>query len=247
VQHLRAAEPGRGREARAPTQIPRPGWKDIVLRTYQEVQDDRLLALAAGVAFYSPVALFPALAAGVSVYALFADAATIAGHLSAASNIVPAAGLDILSQEISRLAAKSDGTCWRKCRRRCIFLTPTRLMVSNTQSRGAFRRSRTCIGCSWKRAGQGQTFTVWSRRNLQVMSKRGERRVQLDGPDILLEPNAAQAIAVSLHELATNAAKYGALSRPNGHVEVAWSRTPDGIVLRWTPAKRRRIRVSVRA
>jgi Virulence factor BrkB len=109
VQHLRAAEPGRGREARAPTQIPRPGWKDIVLRTYQEVQDDRLLALAAGVAFYSLVALFPALAAGVSVYALFADAATIAGHLSAASNIVPAAGLDILSQEISRLAAKSDG------------------------------------------------------------------------------------------------------------------------------------------
>ena len=109
LQRQRAAEPGRGREAHAPTQIPRPGWKDVIVRTYHEVLDDRLLALAAGVAFYSLVALFPAIAAGVSVYALFADAATIAGHLSAASNIIPAAGLDILSQEIARLAAKSDG------------------------------------------------------------------------------------------------------------------------------------------
>ena len=105
LQRQRAAEPGRGREAHAPTQIPRPGWKDVIVRTYHEVLDDRLLALAAGVAFYSLVALFPAIAAGVSVYALFADAATIAGHLSAAANIIPAASLDILSQEITRLAA----------------------------------------------------------------------------------------------------------------------------------------------
>jgi two-component sensor histidine kinase len=84
--------------------------------------------------------------------------------------------------------------------------------------------------------------TRWTGANLRSLAKEelagywqeGEGRVQLDGPDILLDPNAAQAIAVSLHELATNAAKYGALSRPNGHVEVAWSRTPDGIVLRWT-------------
>ena len=45
----------------------------------------------------------------------------------------------------------------------------------------------------------------------------------------------AQAIAVTLHELATNAAKYGALSVPDGHVQVEWSRAPDGrLVLRWT-------------
>src|SRR6516225_9359724 len=108
LQRLRAAETGRGRGAYAPTQIPRRGWKDVIVRTYREVQDDRLLALAAGVVFYSVVALFPALAAGVSVYALFADAATINSHLSVAANIIPAAGLDILSQEITRLAAKSD-------------------------------------------------------------------------------------------------------------------------------------------
>ena len=59
--------------------------------------------------------------------------------------------------------------------------------------------------------------------------------MRIDGPNLLLEPNAAQAIAVTLHELATNAAKYGALSVPDGHVQVEWSRTADGrLVLRWT-------------
>ena len=109
VQHSRAAESGRGRRARGPLQIPWRGWKDICVRTYLEIQNDRLLALAAGVVFYSLVALFPAIAAGVSVYALFADAATIGKHLSIAADIVPAGGLDILGAEIARIAAKSDG------------------------------------------------------------------------------------------------------------------------------------------
>jgi membrane protein len=109
VQEIRAAEKGRGRQARAPLQIPWRGWKDILLRTYHEIQQDRLLALAAGVVFYSLLALFPALAAGVSVYALFADAATISKHLSTAADIIPTATLDLLGEEISRIAAKSDG------------------------------------------------------------------------------------------------------------------------------------------
>src|SRR5262245_4238775 len=60
-------------------------------------------------------------------------------------------------------------------------------------------------------------------------------RAQIDGPDLLLEPSKAQTIAVTLHELATNAAKYGALSVVDGHVEIKWSRAADGrLVLRWT-------------
>jgi two-component sensor histidine kinase len=51
----------------------------------------------------------------------------------------------------------------------------------------------------------------------------------------MLKPDVAQAIAVVLHELATNAAKYGALSVAEGQVRVEWSRTADGpVVLRWT-------------
>jgi membrane protein len=108
-QERRAAERGRGRRARAPLRIPWGGWKDILVRSYYEIQNDRLLALAAGVVFYSLVALFPAIAAGVSSYALFADAATIGKHLSIAADIVPAGALDMLGEEISRIAAKSEG------------------------------------------------------------------------------------------------------------------------------------------
>ena len=109
LQQIRAVERGRGRRARAPSQIPWRGWKDVFVRTYREIQDDRLLALAAGVAFYSLVSLFPAIAAGVSSYALFANVGTISKHLSIASDIVPAGSLDLLGEEISRIAAKSDG------------------------------------------------------------------------------------------------------------------------------------------
>jgi membrane protein len=90
-------------------EIPWRGWKDILWRSYRKIQDNRLLALAAGVVFYSLVALFPAIAAGVSSYALFADAGTIAKHLSLVANIIPADTLDILRDEITRIAAKSDG------------------------------------------------------------------------------------------------------------------------------------------
>jgi PAS domain S-box-containing protein len=65
--------------------------------------------------------------------------------------------------------------------------------------------------------------------------KEDEARVRIDGPQVLLAPDAAQAIAVAVHELATNAAKYGALSAGTGQVELKWSHDADGwVVLRWT-------------
>ena len=71
----------------------------------------------------------------------------------------------------------------------------------------------------------------------ELLPYRGqtEARVRINGPDVMLEPNTAQAIAISLHELATNAAKYGSLSSVDGDVEIAWCRTADGqLSLRWT-------------
>ncbi len=65
--------------------------------------------------------------------------------------------------------------------------------------------------------------------------RRGDgTRVSIEGPKLLLEPNAAQTLAVVCHELATNAAKYGALSVANGRVVIAWTSTSDRrLVLRW--------------
>jgi PAS domain S-box-containing protein len=62
-----------------------------------------------------------------------------------------------------------------------------------------------------------------------------ERRVQIDGPFVWLEPNTAQAIGVTLHELVTNAAKYGSLSVAEGRVQVSWIRASnETLMLRWT-------------
>ena len=109
LQEARAREHGRGRKAHTPMHIPWRGWKDILIRTYHEIQEDRLMSLAAGVAFYSLVALFPAIAAGVSLYAFFSDAASIANQLSLVADIVPGSSIDLLREEITRIAGRSDG------------------------------------------------------------------------------------------------------------------------------------------
>jgi PAS domain S-box-containing protein len=60
-------------------------------------------------------------------------------------------------------------------------------------------------------------------------------RAQIDGAQLILEPNIAQTIAIIIHELATNAAKYGALSVSEGRIHVTWSRAADGrLTIRWT-------------
>jgi two-component sensor histidine kinase len=72
------------------------------------------------------------------------------------------------------------------------------------------------------------------KQELAAYCQEGEPRARIDGPSLSLEPNTAQTIAVTLHELATNAAKYGALSVPEGRLQVEWSRAKDGrLVLRW--------------
>jgi PAS domain S-box-containing protein len=72
-------------------------------------------------------------------------------------------------------------------------------------------------------------------RELAPYTLNDVSRARINGPELMLVPHIAQAIAVILHELATNAAKYGAFSVANGHVEIEWSRAPDGrLALRWT-------------
>ena len=107
-QVRRAREQGRGRRARAPWRIPGAGWKDILWRVYDSVIDNRLLAVAGGVAFYSLLAIFPAVAAFVSLYGLIADTSTIDAHLSLAAGVFPAGAVELLHEQISRIAAKGD-------------------------------------------------------------------------------------------------------------------------------------------
>jgi PAS domain S-box-containing protein len=80
----------------------------------------------------------------------------------------------------------------------------------------------------------GAELSAIATQELAPYSEMNGKRTFIDGPQILLEPDVAQAIAVTLHELATNAAKYGALSTPNGQVRLEWSDAAEGrLRLRW--------------
>jgi PAS domain S-box-containing protein len=81
----------------------------------------------------------------------------------------------------------------------------------------------------------GAELSTIASHELAPYAERAEGRVSIGGPPILLEPNTAQAIAVTLHELATNAAKYGALSAPRGRLALNWTHHADGpLRLRWS-------------
>ena len=81
-------------------------WKDSLWRVYRDISECRVIALAAGVAFYALLAIFPALAALVSIYGLFADPATMSRHLDALANIVPVGAIDVVREQMTRLAAQ---------------------------------------------------------------------------------------------------------------------------------------------
>ncbi|MCK8786004.1 YihY/virulence factor BrkB family protein [Roseomonas sp. NAR14] len=99
-----------GRTAEAPHQIPARGWWSILKRTFAQVNEDRVMANAAGITFYALLSVFPTVAALVSLYALFADPATIGKHLSEIAGFVPQGGMEIITDQIKRVAAKADGT-----------------------------------------------------------------------------------------------------------------------------------------
>jgi membrane protein len=107
-QRGRTEQSGRGRHATSPLQIPWVGWKDILWRTYGQIGDDRLLAVAAGVVFYGLLALFPAVTAFVSLYGLFAKSSTIGDHLALAAGVIPSGGVEIIQEQITRITAKGD-------------------------------------------------------------------------------------------------------------------------------------------
>jgi membrane protein len=104
------SDEGRGRLASTPSEIPARGWKDILLRVYQNISEHRVVALAAGVTFYSLLAIFPAIAALVAIYGLFADPATLSVHLEKLSGLLPAGAIDIMRDQLTRVASQRGST-----------------------------------------------------------------------------------------------------------------------------------------
>lgn len=101
--------PSADAQGRNPARIPLKGWKEILARTRKEFTDDQVPIIAAGVSFYSLLALFPGLAAFVALYGLFADIAEVQHHIQVLSVILPGTALKFLGEQMVRMAEAQKG------------------------------------------------------------------------------------------------------------------------------------------
>lgn len=106
----RARQKGRGRKARSPAEIPALGWKDVAWRIWASIQQDRILLVAAGATFYLLLALFPALAAFVSLYGFVADPRTVAEHVAFLGGLMPSGSVAMIEAQLDALATQATGT-----------------------------------------------------------------------------------------------------------------------------------------
>lgn len=103
-----AMQPGRGRDADAPTEIPPKGWRDILYRMYRAISEDRILLTSAGATFYMLLSLVPTLTAFVSIYGIFNNRANVLDHVELLSGIVPPGALQIIRDQLTRLTTESN-------------------------------------------------------------------------------------------------------------------------------------------
>lgn len=98
-----------GRHARQPSEIPAKGWWQIASRVKDELNQDNISIIAAGIAFYGLLAIFPAIAALVSIYGLVANPADVERQLAALSGIMPAEAWNILEGQLNKVATGGQG------------------------------------------------------------------------------------------------------------------------------------------
>jgi membrane protein len=99
-----------GADASGPSEIPPRGWWVVLKRAFAGFNEDRIMTEAAGVTFYTLLALFPAVAALVSIYGFFADPATVAQQLQSLQGVIPGGGMEIMQQQLSALTANGTTT-----------------------------------------------------------------------------------------------------------------------------------------
>jgi len=95
----------RGRDAKSPWHIPAIGWRDILLRVWHELKADNISMVAAAVAFYVLLALFPAITALGSLYGLLADPSDVQTQLSFLRELIPADAWTLINTQLSAVAA----------------------------------------------------------------------------------------------------------------------------------------------
>ena len=99
----------RGRHAEKPTTIPAKGWKDIALRVKSELADDHVGLIAAGIAFYALLAIFPALTALLAIGGLLVEPSQIVDELQTLTTIMPEEVSTIILSQAKDVAGSRQG------------------------------------------------------------------------------------------------------------------------------------------
>lgn len=99
----------RGRAAETPTEIPALGWKDIAFRVKDEIAADRVGLIAAGVAFYGLLALFPAITAVMAISGLLVEPSQIVDQLESLSGLMPEEVISIITTQATEVAGSREG------------------------------------------------------------------------------------------------------------------------------------------
>jgi membrane protein len=148
----------RGREAGRPTQIPPVGWKDILLRSWGEVSQANLFLVAGGVTYAILLALFPGLAALVSIYGLVMDPSQIEKQVASLTGILPDQARQMLSEELHTLVTSSTGALglsavlalllalWSASRGMSGLITALNIAYEEPEKRGFFKLNLVAIG-----------------------------------------------------------------------------------------------------
>ena len=138
----------RGRDADTPRDIPKAGWRDVLLRVKDGIARDNLGLVAAGVAFYFLLAIFPALGAFVSIYGLVFDPTDAQQQISSFSNILPPDARKILLDQMQALTSGTRSALgfgavfgilfalWSSMRGTMAMMTALNIVYNERESRG---------------------------------------------------------------------------------------------------------------
>ena len=93
-------------ETKTKTDASERGWFDVLQRLYTRFSEDRVKSIAGGVTFFALLAIFPAIAALVSIYGLFADPASLAGQTDQLSGVLPSGAIEVVGDQMRRVSSQ---------------------------------------------------------------------------------------------------------------------------------------------
>lgn len=146
------------RPTRTPLEVLRQDWRKVIRSVWKEVRKDNLSLVAAGVGFYSLLAIFPAIGAIVALYGLIADRQTVGAHLSFISSVLPREAYQLLSEQIRELTSGEPAelgfgfvigvviSLWSASRAVIALITAMNIAYEEVEERGFFRLNSVALG-----------------------------------------------------------------------------------------------------